>query len=92
MSSIKRGHKGPAVTLAQGILKSLGYELDVDGDFGKGTFAAVESFQTDAGLGVDGIVGKKTAAALSEALNMVDDLAMDTEGGQNEGFDFSSEA
>jgi len=39
-----------------------------DGVFGSGTRAAVRAFQRDHGLTVDGIAGRKTWAALFEAL------------------------
>ena len=56
-------------------LKALGYFLGtsgpakdgVDGDFGKVTKAAVEAFQSDHGLVVDGKVGKQTGPALRQA-------------------------
>lgn len=65
--TIKRGSKGPFVTLAQTELKNKGYDLGssgVDGNFGKATEAAVKAFQTDSGLKVDGIIGPATWAKL----------------------------
>ncbi len=65
MATIKRGDKGPAVILVQGILHRLGYEIDeVDGVFGKQTLAAVEEFQGTTGVEADGLVGNNTANAL----------------------------
>jgi len=61
--TLRRGSKGPYVTLAQTELKNKGYDLGlcgVDGDFGKATEAAVKAFQKDNGLTVDGVIGPKT--------------------------------
>ena len=51
------------------MLEQAGYSVGtygIDGDFGKDTLAAVKAFQQDRGLKVDGIVGPKTWAALTE--------------------------
>ncbi|MFA5068179.1 MAG: peptidoglycan-binding protein [Candidatus Izemoplasmatales bacterium] len=72
---IKKGDKGNSVVEIQTILSLLGYDLIVDGDFGKKTFDAVKKFQTKNGLIVDGIVGQKTMDALNAkkpSLNYVD--------------------
>ena len=61
--TLRRGDKGPYVTLAQTDLLRLGYDLGkygVDGDFGKATEAAVKNCQRDYGLTVDGVVGPRT--------------------------------
>ena len=60
------GSTGPDVKRLQRIFvvrKELDY-TDIDGDFGPNTQAAVEQFQSGAGLTVDGIVGPLTWAAL----------------------------
>jgi hypothetical protein len=63
------GDKGPQVKKLQQALKQLGYyNGKVDGDYGPATKAAVEKFQQDAGLAVDGIVGAKTLSALKSRL------------------------
>lgn len=63
--TLKRGSRGELVKQVQTKLKSWGYYTgSVDGIFGSGTESAVKAFQKKNGLTVDGIVGKKTAAAL----------------------------
>lgn len=65
--TLKRGSKGPYVTLLQTKLIQLGYSLPkygADGSFGAETEAAVKAFQRDNGLEPDGIVGAKTYEAL----------------------------
>ncbi|AVQ07467.1 TPA: peptidoglycan-binding protein [Xanthomonas vasicola pv. zeae] len=59
----------------QGQLAQLGYHgrdgkpLHPDGDFGGNTKHAVEQFQREHGLQVDGVVGRQTQAALGQALS-----------------------
>jgi hypothetical protein len=55
---------GDVVVWAQQHLVTAGYPTAVDGDFGPGTQAAVESFQTAQGITADGIVGPATWTAL----------------------------
>lgn len=63
--------KGPDVKEVQEKLYSLGYlRTKPDGTFGPNTKAAVIRFQEAMGLEMDGIVGKSTARALSEAKNI----------------------
>jgi peptidoglycan hydrolase-like protein with peptidoglycan-binding domain len=63
--TVSEGSNGPAVKLAQKLLKEFGYEPGAaDGDFGAKTKKAVKAFQSDFGLTVDGIVGPKTWAML----------------------------
>jgi hypothetical protein len=67
---LKYGSKGQAVSelqkllIANGIKGKNGKTLIVDGDFGEGTESAVNTFQKNAGLKVDGIVGTATLNAL----------------------------
>lgn len=63
---LKRGSKGAAVRELQTLLNARGRSLNVDGDFGPATEAAVRAFQEQRGLTVDGIVGKQTWAALGK--------------------------
>lgn len=59
------GSTGNEVTAVQTKLKDLGYYGGkIDGIFGTATKNAVLRFQRDRGLAADGIVGKKTLAAL----------------------------
>jgi hypothetical protein len=58
------GDCGANVEAVQHRLDRLGYSVAVDGIFGAETEAAVMEFQRDAGIGVDGIVGPVTVAAM----------------------------
>jgi peptidoglycan hydrolase-like protein with peptidoglycan-binding domain len=69
---LRQGDQGEAVRHVQRQLEKAGYhdldgELLADGHFGDCTRRAVEAFQYDYGLIVDGIVGAKTAIALAHA-------------------------
>ncbi|MDT0568079.1 protein kinase [Streptomyces sp. DSM 3412] len=50
------GDSGDRVLQAQCMLSERGYGLDVDGEFDADTEAAVQSFQQDKGLALDGVV------------------------------------
>lgn len=64
-ASLKYGSSGSLVKSVQTKLKKWGYyKGSVDGIFGTQTRTAVRYFQSKNGLAVDGIVGKKTAAAM----------------------------
>lgn len=73
-SVLMAGERGAQVTALQTELHRLGYSdaagrpLGVDGDFGRNTQHAVESFQRDHRLTVDGKVGPQTQAAIDQAL------------------------
>ena len=63
--TLRRGSRGAAVTQLQTALKALGfYTMKVDGIFGRGTDAAVRTYQRRNGLAVDGIAGPKTLGKL----------------------------
>lgn len=67
--TIKKGSKGGLVRELQESLLNLGYQLPkygADGSFGNETKAAVEQFQSDHGLTVDGICGPATWSALDQ--------------------------
>lgn len=67
METIKLGSRGESVKTLQTLLKSAGYNLQVDGIFGEITDEIVKRFQKKAGLQVDGICGSKTWAALTSS-------------------------
>ena len=64
MSTLKIRSKGDSVSLLQELLNKNGYNLKVDGVFGKGTEKAVIDFQRKFQLVADGIVGPKTWTVL----------------------------
>ncbi len=53
-------------------LNKLGYSLQIDGQFGPLTDTAVQKFQRENGLKVDGIVGPMTWSALIRAVNQIE--------------------
>lgn len=70
VGALRRSDAGAPVRELQADLGRLGYlgAADIDGRFGPGTQAAVERFQDDQGLIVDGIVGPATRGRLEIAL------------------------
>jgi cell wall-associated NlpC family hydrolase len=64
MLPIYYGHHGAGVSAVQTRLRSNGYCLAVDGDFGPITRATVRRFQAAHGLLIDGVVGPQTWGAL----------------------------
>lgn len=72
---LKNGCEGNDVKQLQEALIRLGYDCGkwgADGEFGDATELAVEDFQTDYDLVVDGKYGEKTHAALEMALAIVE--------------------
>lgn len=65
-SRLEEGSVGKDVEAVQQKLKALGYHVDVDGEYGPQTKAAVTAFQKDNGIGQTGIVGAQTKKALEE--------------------------
>ena len=61
---LKRGAKGVPVTRLQALLNVAGQSLKEDGDFGPKTETAVRAEQSQAGIAVDGQVGKHTWSVL----------------------------
>lgn len=55
---------GPDVSAAQALLACRGYELDIDGEYGPASAAAVTNFQKSTGLLADGECGPDTWAEL----------------------------
>jgi len=62
----KVGSKGTEVKKLQQNLKDLGYNISVDGVYGKGTKAIVEQFQKEHGLSIGGVVGTDTSQVIEE--------------------------
>ena len=63
--TLRRGSMGEAVEELQALLNAkYGANLEIDGNFGAKTEAAVKAFQQAHGLAVDGVVGPKTRKAL----------------------------
>src|SRR5664280_2417725 len=59
--TISTGARGSAVTHAQFLLRVDGVSVGIDGDFGPETTTAVQNFQREFGLTVDGVVGPVTS-------------------------------
>ena len=57
---LRKGDVGEGVQLLQMALSMLGYSIDIDGDFGPATDAALRAFQQEHQLMVDGIAGTQT--------------------------------
>lgn len=64
LETLKKGCKGETVKWLQYILVTLGYNIEIDGSFGKMTESAVLNYQHMNGLTVDGKVGKNTRKSL----------------------------
>ena len=68
MRTLKKGATGEDVRALQEMLNKIGYNCgDADGKYGSKTAAAVERFQRDHGLTVDGIAGPETQMRLATA-------------------------
>jgi peptidoglycan hydrolase-like protein with peptidoglycan-binding domain len=68
---LRRGDRSAAVATWQWRLHlALGRQLDVDEIFGPATEAATRDFQQQQGLGVDGIVGPRSRAAMERVLGI----------------------
>ena len=61
---VRRGSRIFPVRPLQQLLCARGHDISVDGIFGQQTESAVEDFQQDAGMGVDGVVGPHTWSRL----------------------------
>ncbi|MBQ8382143.1 MAG: peptidoglycan-binding protein, partial [Clostridia bacterium] len=67
LHQLSKGNKGEEVRALQILLTGRGYDVGkagADGEFGADTKTAVEAYQRDHGLSVDGIAGKDTITAL----------------------------
>lgn len=65
---LRRGDRGEDVKDLQRALRAVGYELAIDGIFGRITLECVKSFQATNGLARDGIVGPLTWGKLTECV------------------------
>ena len=63
---LRRGDRGEDVKVLQRLLRSIDYDLEIDGIFGRITLECVKSFQGTHGLIRDGIVGPLTWGKLQE--------------------------
>ena len=57
---LRKGSRGGAVKNLQSLLNKAGANISEAGKFGRGTYNAVRNFQSAAGIGVDGVVGRRT--------------------------------
>ena len=69
VKNLSYGSSGEDVKKLQNALNSVGYSLDVDGQFGVKTQAAVRDYQKKNNLSVDGIAGEKTWGSLNSKLS-----------------------
>lgn len=60
MPTLKRGNKGRAVRILQGLLCAWGFKVSIDGIFGEQTEKQVKAFQAKYAKPSDGIVGRVT--------------------------------
>lgn len=67
--TLKIGATGKDVKELQSNLNNRGYNLAVDGIFGKNTLSAVKDYQSSNKLAVDGIVGGNTWGSLIQPIN-----------------------
>lgn len=61
---VQKGQQNDGVREAQALLVAQGHHVDVDGDFGSKTQAAVVAFQRSRGITADGIIGPDTLREL----------------------------
>jgi len=70
-SLLRRGDRDEDVKALQRALRSIGYDLEIDGIFGRITLECVKSFQATHGLARDGIVGPLTWGKLQKVCTEV---------------------
>jgi lysozyme len=66
MTTLKLGSSGADVKTLQKDLQQLGYNIQVDGQFGNATLAVVIQFQRDNLLSPDGVVGNNTWTTIQD--------------------------
>ena len=69
---LQLGDSGSSVKEMQKKLKAIGYNVDVDGEFGPNTLEVVKKFQADNNLNVDGGFGEISSARLNSLYNALD--------------------
>lgn len=75
---VENGSTGNNVKVIQQDLRGLGYEINtIDGSFGTETKTAVQTFQKNNALYVDGIVGNSTMACIKQKVEYVQTLLKD---------------
>lgn len=62
---LRRGMQNEQVKTLQYLLKEAGFDVTIDGDFGRTTEDALRKFQKSSGITVDGRAGPKTIEALT---------------------------
>jgi hypothetical protein len=62
---LRRGMKDEQVKTLQYLLNEAGYQVEIDGNFGRGTEKLLRDFQKKSGITVDGRAGPKTVEALT---------------------------
>ncbi|MDX6656607.1 MAG: hypothetical protein QOH62_1400 [Solirubrobacteraceae bacterium] len=67
-STLQSGSHGAAVTELQRELKSAGFKITVDGQYGAGTIAAVKGFQRAANLKLTGVADATTQSRLRQSV------------------------
>ncbi|MDN5822450.1 MAG: peptidoglycan-binding protein, partial [Brachybacterium sp.] len=72
---LRRGARGAAVSHLQERLNAHGASLTTDGVFGSATLRAVRNQQSQAGIGVDGVVGPVTWGTLTGATSTAPDTS-----------------
>jgi murein L,D-transpeptidase YcbB/YkuD len=74
---LRKGSNGTEVRELQKMLNKIGYDLNIDGDFGTNTESAVKHFQKSLQLTEDGIVGSITYNAIVEMSSKLRRVSMD---------------
>ena len=70
---LRLGSQGKRVRELQSLLVRAGYSMNVDGDFGPSTKAALVKFQKKSGLDADGVAGPQTMRILTQYLQTEED-------------------
>jgi N-acetyl-anhydromuramyl-L-alanine amidase AmpD len=69
--SLAVGCEGSMVVIAQKMLNSIGYQLNINGDFDEDMAQVVRDFQIDThSLSVDGIIDAETMMAIDTAISV----------------------